>query len=101
MTRRSVYQEARQRGLGIWQLLPGFLAMDGNRFRMPADFLIGPDLTIQKVHYGRDSGDFMGFTELDTYAASLYRTSRLGGPVLPPLPSNGPSPTPGPERESY
>ncbi len=84
LQRRNVYHEARQRGLGIWQLIPGFLAMDGNRFRMPADFLIGPDLTIQKVHYGRDSGDFMGFTELDTYAASLYRDSRLGRPMFPP-----------------
>src|SRR5262245_66529846 len=99
MTRRSVYQEARQRGLGIWQLLRGFVAMDGNRFRMPADFLIGPDMTIQKVHYGRDSGDFLGFAELDAFAASLYRSSRLGR-TLPPLPSYEPGieTTPRPER---
>jgi peroxiredoxin len=102
MTRRSVYQEARQRGLGIWQLLRGFLAMDGNHFRMPADFLIGPDMTIQKVHYGRDSGDFLGFAELDAFAASLYRNSRLGR-TLPPLPSYEPGvrATPRPENEPF
>ena len=91
MTRRGVYQEARQRGLGIWQLLPGFFAMDGNRFRMPADFLIGPDLTIQKVHYGRDSGDFMGFTGAGRLRRlALPQEPPVKGAIFPPTPSYGP-----------
>src|SRR5262249_55555996 len=41
--RRNVYRTARRQHLGVWQLLPGFLAMEGAKFRVPADFLIGPD----------------------------------------------------------
>lgn len=63
--RRSVYHEARRRGLGNWRLLAGFFAMDGKKFRMPAEFLLGPDLTIRLAHYGRDSGDFIMFSRLD------------------------------------
>ena len=64
--RRSVYREARRRGLGDWRLLAGFFAMDGRKFRMPADFLLGPDLRIRSAHYGRDSGDFLMFSELES-----------------------------------
>jgi peroxiredoxin len=64
--RRSVYLEARRRGLGDWRLLAGFFAMDGRKFRMPADFLLGPDLRIRSAHYGRDSGDFLMFSELES-----------------------------------
>jgi peroxiredoxin len=63
--RRSVYREARRRGLGDWRLLAGFFAMDGKKFRMPADFLLGPDLRVRSAHYGRDSGDFLLFSELE------------------------------------
>ncbi len=69
--RRSVYREARQRQLGVWQLLQGFLAMDGRKFRMPADFVLGPDQTIRIAHYGQDAGDFLSFSALDDYLARV------------------------------
>lgn len=65
--RRSVYREARERGIGNWRLLPGFFAMDGRKFRMPAEFLLGPDLTVRVAYYGRDAGDFLLFSELEAY----------------------------------
>ena len=69
--RRSVYREARQRELGVWQLLRGFFAMDGHKFRMPADFVLDPDQRIRIAHYGQDAGDFLSFSELDNYLASI------------------------------
>ena len=65
--RRSIYNEARQRNLGDWRLLAGFFAMDGKKFRMPAEFILGPDLDVRVAHYGRDSGDFMRFAELEQH----------------------------------
>lgn len=67
--RRGVYREARQRDLGIASLLRGFLAMDGAKFRMPAEFLLGPDLRVQRAYYAKDAGDFLTFAELDRFAA--------------------------------
>ena len=32
---------------------------------MPADFLIGPDGTVLRVHYGRDIGDHMPIDEIE------------------------------------
>lgn len=37
--------------------LPG--PMDGDKARIPADFLIGPDLVIQTAYYGTDIGDHL------------------------------------------
>ena len=39
--------------------------MDGKKFRMPADFLLDADLRVRFAHYGRDSGDFLLFSELE------------------------------------
>ncbi|MFI5275047.1 MAG: redoxin domain-containing protein, partial [Ktedonobacterales bacterium] len=81
--RRSVYREARQRQLGVWQLIRGFLAMDGRKFRMPADFVLGPDQTIRLAHYGQDAGDFLPFSELDNYIAHMppmYAPRALNAP---------------------
>lgn len=69
--RRSVYREAREKGLGVVPLLPGFVAMDGRRFRMPAEFLLGPDLTVRVAYYGRDAGDFLMFSELEAYLGEI------------------------------
>lgn len=71
--RRSIYHEARQRNLGDWRLLPGFFAMDGKKFRMPAEFLLGPDLTVRVAYYGHDAGDFMRFSELDHHIEMVRR----------------------------
>jgi peroxiredoxin Q/BCP len=79
--RRSAYHEARRLGIGDWRLLPGFLGMDGRKFRMPAEFLLGPDLTVRVAYYGRDAGDFLMFSELEHY---------LSSPALAPQAMNRP-----------
>jgi peroxiredoxin len=61
--RLPVYMEAAARGL----LKP---YRDGAITLLPADFLIGPDLVIQRAHYGRDYGDYLLFEAIDRFAAS-------------------------------
>jgi hypothetical protein len=39
--------------------------MDGKKSRMPADFLLSPDRRIRSAHYGRASGDYLMFCELE------------------------------------
>jgi hypothetical protein len=77
--RRAVYREARQRHLGIAPLLPGFFAMDGRKFRMPAEFLLGPDLRVQRAFYAKDSGDFLPFSELDHFAGGAMAAAPYAG----------------------
>jgi thioredoxin-dependent peroxiredoxin len=36
-----------------------------NFFRMPADFLIGPDLTVHTAHYAEYVYDHLGFDKLE------------------------------------
>lgn len=38
----------------------------GDGFLMPAQFVIGPDLTLQNVHYGTNYGDKIPFIEIET-----------------------------------
>jgi peroxiredoxin len=93
--RRSVYREARRRDLGIWRMLPGFFALDGEKARMPADFVLGPDQAIRIAYYGRDAGDFLPFSALDAYLDGL------GGPLRVTA-SPGPSRvTAAPHRELW
>jgi hypothetical protein len=39
--------------------------MDGKKVLMPADILLGPDPRIRSARYGRASGDFMLYSELE------------------------------------
>jgi peroxiredoxin len=78
--RRSVYREARDWGLGDARLLPGFFKMDGRKFRMPAEFLLGPDLRIQRAYYAKDAGDFLPFYELDHFARAGFPVGMTGSP---------------------
>ncbi|HEV2237897.1 MAG TPA: redoxin domain-containing protein [Ktedonobacterales bacterium] len=78
--RRRVYREAKNKGLGIVPLIPGFLAMDGDRFRMPAGFLLDEHLTIRLAHYGKHSGDFLPFTIIEVALAALARDANLPRP---------------------
>jgi peroxiredoxin len=59
--RWAAYREAARLNLGGWN--PEH--MDGTFTRLPADFIIGPDQRIQLAYYGRDSGDFLLFEDLD------------------------------------
>jgi thioredoxin-dependent peroxiredoxin len=69
--RRRVYREAKARDVGIVPLIPGFLAMDGDRFRLPACFLLDRDHCIRLAYYGRDSGDFLPFVTIDAALRDL------------------------------
>jgi thioredoxin-dependent peroxiredoxin len=71
--RRTIYREAKQKDLGIVPLIPGFLAMDGDRFRIPASFVLDEHLMIRLAYYGADSGDFMPFALIEAAFADLAR----------------------------
>ena len=47
-------------GKGFWPT-----RIDGPIARMPADFLIGPDLTIERAHYGTYLSDHLPFEEVE------------------------------------
>lgn len=47
--------------------LPG--SMQGEPHRLPADFLVGPDLRLLDVYYGRDIGDHMPRAQIERHLA--------------------------------
>lgn len=67
LTRWGMYREAAQRGIG-GNLIANVTRMDGKFGRLPADFILGPDLRILHAYYGRDAGDFMLLSEIEHYA---------------------------------
>ena len=65
--RGNQYREAATREIG-GNAVQNLSQMDGRLGRLPADFLIGPDLRIERAYYGRDAGDFLLFSEIDQFA---------------------------------
>lgn len=43
---------------------------EGAIAQLPAEFLIGPDLTIERAYYGKDIGDHLPITEIDEWLES-------------------------------
>ena len=43
---------------------------EGAITQLPAEFLIGPDLTIERAYYGKDIGDHLPIEEVDGWLAS-------------------------------
>ena len=45
----------------VLALIKGFMPgkMEGDKLLLPADFIIGPDLTVRQAYYGRHIGDHM------------------------------------------
>ncbi len=70
LTYGSVYREAAQKGLGA-KLVTNVLGHGRALGRLPGDFLITPRLRIARAYYGRDAGDFMLFSEIDEFAATM------------------------------
>ncbi len=70
LTRGVVYREAARKRIG-GNPFYNVVHMDGKFGRMPADFVIGPDMRIRFAHYGRDAGDFALFSQLDACFNSL------------------------------
>jgi hypothetical protein len=64
-----MYHEAAAKRLG-GNVLQNVYQMDGRFGRLPADFLVGPDLRIRLAHYGQDAGDFLLFSTIDTFAGA-------------------------------
>ena len=50
-------------------LMKGFLPgkMEGIKSMVPADFLIGPDLTVQVAYYGKDIGDHLPIERINEW----------------------------------
>src|SRR5262249_13432298 len=103
LTRGAVYREAARQRIG-GNPFYNMVHMDGKFSRMPADFVMGPDMRIRFAHYGRDAGDFALFSQLDACFNSLTppagRRSRYSQPSYGPqsygpqsygTPSYGPS----------
>jgi thioredoxin-dependent peroxiredoxin len=76
--RRPSLREASQLKLGSWRLRD----LDGAFGRLPADFVIGPDQRIEVAYYGKDSGDFLLFDDIDRFLRSHTHTQ----PQLQPQP---------------
>lgn len=53
----------------------GFRAssVDGDKNLVPADFLIGPDQTIQRAYYGKHVGDHLPIAEIEQFLATSHR----------------------------
>ena len=66
--RGGAYREAARQHVG-GNIIENVLKMDGKFSRLPADFLVGPDLRIRLAYYGKDAGDFLLFAAVDTFAA--------------------------------
>jgi peroxiredoxin len=66
--RGADYREARRLHIGGHPWLNP-LTMDGHVGRLPADFLLDPDLRVRLVHYGRDAGDYLVFSEIEALLA--------------------------------
>jgi thioredoxin-dependent peroxiredoxin len=64
--RGAAYREAARHHIGS-RFVENLFQMDGHFARLPAEFVIGPDLRVRAAYYGRDAGDFMLFSELDRY----------------------------------
>jgi len=69
LTRWGMYHEAASKRLG-GNVLQNMYQMDGRFGRLPADFLVGPDLRIRLAHYGQDAGDFLLFSSIDKFAGA-------------------------------
>jgi thioredoxin-dependent peroxiredoxin len=58
---RATYADGRRQGMGDH-------SVPGDRTRIPADFLIGPDLMVQRAYYGRDLGDNLPIEEVEAFS---------------------------------
>jgi peroxiredoxin len=66
LTRGSMYREAARRNINV-NIFKQAVGAGRAVNRMPADFLIGPDLRIATTYYGRDAGDFLPFSRIHEF----------------------------------
>ena len=70
LLRGADYREASEKGLCA-RPMRSLLQADGHFARMPAEFLLGPDLRIRTAYYGHDAGDFLLFSEIDAFLEDI------------------------------
>jgi peroxiredoxin Q/BCP len=70
LTRGAGYREAAKQNLGGGTFKQVF-GVGRAVNRMPADFLITPDLRIQTAYYGRDAGDFLSFGQIHNFIGAF------------------------------
>ncbi len=68
LIRGKLYREAARRRIG-GNTLQSILQAEGSLTRLPAEFLIGPDLRIYTAHYARDIGDFLSLSTIEKFLA--------------------------------
>ena len=73
--RRQVYEEARYAGVGAKSFVENIRAFDGDLGLLPAEFLVTPTLQIARAHYSKDTGDFLPFSEIDSFVLQYIRPS--------------------------
>jgi peroxiredoxin len=73
--RRRTYEEARAAGVGARTFAENIRAFDGDLGLLPAEFLLTPTLHIARAHYGKDTGDFLPFWEIDAFVFQYARAS--------------------------
>lgn len=62
-------------------MMLGFLpSIRGEMTQMPADFLIGPDLKIKGIYYGKDLADHIPISILETFASKRYQSTATTAP---------------------
>lgn len=76
LRRGAQYREAKGRHAGGNSRFLDVFQMDGNPFRMPAEFMLRPDLSVGMTYYGRDAGDFMRLAVIDQYLANARVSAR-------------------------
>jgi hypothetical protein len=50
--------------------------MEGIKSMVPADFVIGPDLTVQVADYGNDIGDHLPVEKINLWLGSLQESQK-------------------------
>jgi peroxiredoxin len=72
LTRGEVYRKASNLGVG-GTTVESLWKAGGSLARMPGEFLIGPDLHVGVAHYGRDAGDFVSESTVQSFLLSARR----------------------------
>jgi peroxiredoxin Q/BCP len=68
----------------------GFLPrMSGAITQMPADFLIGPDLKVKGIYYGKDAADHIPLWIVESFAGKRYKESIEPGSTPEAIAANG------------
>jgi hypothetical protein len=60
--------------VGAKSFIENIRAFDGDLGLLPAEFLLTPELQIARAHYGKDTGDFLPFSDIDSFVLQYIRS---------------------------